>query len=190
MPVDIPRFWINSDESKSLFNILNESTPKVQVSAKMDWELVNGHNIIAVLPGEDTEMPRARDSSYRNGETKLSSCMHYDAMSIVPALAPGAESASGVAALLESVRLLKKHGHTRYTIIFLASSGHFEGLSGINDFLYKHSRNSDYFKNRINPDELIDFRLFIGLDLHSHSNNLAGFTMGIFIIQIGVIMIT
>ena len=180
VPVDIPRFWINSDESKSLFNILNESTPKVHVSAKMDWEQVNGHNIIAVLPGEDTEMPRGQRQQLQKWRDQIIVVhAHYDAMSIVPALAPGAESASGIAALLESARLLKKHG-TRYTIIFLATSGHFEGLSGINDFLYKHSRNSDYFKNRINPDELIDFRLFIGLDLHSHSNNLAGFTMGTF----------
>ena len=58
---------------------------------------------------------------------------YYDAMSVVPALAPGAESASGAAALLEVIRSLQRHG-SRHSFLFLATSAHFEGLTGINDF--------------------------------------------------------
>ena len=180
VPVDIPRFWIEKSEVDFLFKILRDSNPEVHLSAKMDWEQVEGHNLIAVLPGEDIEMPRGQRQQTQKWRDQIIVVQaHYDAMSVVPALAPGAESASGIAALLESARLLKKHG-TRYTIIFLATSGHFEGLSGINDFLYRHARNSEYFKDRIEPEKLIDFRLFIGLDLHSQNSNIAGFTMGTF----------
>ena len=180
VPVDIPRFWIGTSEADFLFKELSESLENVLISATMEWEQVEGHNIIAVLPGQDTEMPRGqRQQTQKWNEQVIVVQAHYDAISVVPALAPGAESASGIAALLESARLLKEYG-THYTIIFLATSGHFEGLSGINDFIYRHARNSEYFKNRIDPEQLIDFRLFIGLDLHSQNSNLAGFTMGTF----------
>ena len=80
---------------------------------------------------------------------------------------------------METARLLREHG-TRYTVLFLATPGHFQGLAGINDFLYRHARKSDYFRERISAGEEIDFRLFIGLDLSSHSNQVASFAMGTF----------
>ena len=104
---------------------------------------------------------------------------YYDAISVVPAVAPGAESATGIAAQLELARLLKEQG-TRYTILFVATPGHFQGLAGVNDFLYRHARMSEHFDEMMPAAQRIPFRLFIGLDLSSHSSTVGSFTMGTF----------
>jgi hypothetical protein len=99
-------------------------------------------------------------------------------------------------------------------VIFLATGSHFQSLAGVNDFLFRHSRESDHFREQI-PDreslacqdnpalvprqyclackagepasmcltELgpkIDFRLFVGLDLSSESDQIASFSHGTF----------
>ena len=124
-------------------------------------------------------LPRA-ENSHRRGRTKPSSSKPITTpISVVPALAPGAENAAGIVALLQLVELLKEH-RPHYSVLFLATSGHFEGLSGINDFLYRHSRRSDYFRQRMNPAERIDFDLMLSLDLSSHADRTASFGMGTF----------
>ena len=97
----------------------------------------------------------------------------------MPALAPGAENATGIAALLESATALKANP-PKYTVKFLATGAHFQGLRGVIDFLYKHSRESDFWRERIPDSEKIDFRLFIGLDMSSESDQLASFSHGTF----------
>ena len=180
VPVDIPRFWIGSDGAKALRKQAHGSRVQVHLEARMDWEQATARNIFAVLPGLDEEMPRGQRQQVQKWKDQILVVQaHYDAMSVVPALAPGAESASGIATLLETARLLREHG-TRYTVLFLATPGHFQGLAGINDFLYRHARKSDYFRERISAGAEIDFRLFIGLDLSSHSNQVASFAMGTF----------
>ncbi|NQT20700.1 MAG: FtsX-like permease family protein, partial [Planctomycetes bacterium] len=55
---------------------------------------------------------------------------YYDSISAVPALAPGAESSCGIAALLEAARAFKANPPGR-TVRFLATSGHFQALVGM-----------------------------------------------------------
>ena len=62
---------------------------------------------------------------------------YYDAMSIVPNLAPGAENAVSIASLLELAKLYRKYPPRR-TVWFLATSAHFLGLSGIKAYLQNH----------------------------------------------------
>ena len=52
---------------------------------------------------------------------------YYDAMSVVPARAPGAENASGIVALLKLIETLGASPKL-FRAIFLATSGHFQGL--------------------------------------------------------------
>ena len=106
--------------------------------------------------------------SRRRGRTKPSSSkpITTPSRSCRPS-PPGAENAAGIVALLQLVELLKEY-RPHYSVLFLATSGHFEGLSGINDFLYRHSRRSDYFRERMSEAERIDFDLMLSLDLSSH----------------------
>jgi ABC-type antimicrobial peptide transport system permease subunit len=62
---------------------------------------------------------------------------YYDSMSVVPALAPGAESACGIASLLELARIYKQNPPER-TMYFVATSAHHLALQGIREFLENH----------------------------------------------------
>ncbi|MBM3457072.1 MAG: FtsX-like permease family protein, partial [Armatimonadetes bacterium] len=62
---------------------------------------------------------------------------YYDAMSCVPNLAPGAENAISISALLELARVYKKYPPRR-TVWFVATTAHFMGLQGIKAFLERH----------------------------------------------------
>ncbi|MFQ6053702.1 MAG: M28 family peptidase, partial [Candidatus Bathyarchaeia archaeon] len=94
---------------------------------------------------------------------------YYDAMSVVPALAPGAEQACSIAGLLELARHLKAHPPAR-TVVFAATSAHFLNKRGIIDFLDRHSRREKYYASRMTDP--IDIKLFISLDLSSHTDEL------------------
>ncbi|MCY3766547.1 MAG: hypothetical protein OXH06_14105 [Gemmatimonadetes bacterium] len=177
VPVNVPRFWVNREDAHRLLNEVERGDVRVRLTARMDWKTVQSANVLGYLPGSEDRIPGGTGARWKDRLIVVGA--YYDAMSVVPALAPGAESASGAAALLEVIRSLQRHG-SRHSFLFLATSAHFEGLTGINDFLFRHSRRSDYFRDRIPEGERIDFSLFVGLDLSSRSRQVGGFAMGTF----------
>lgn len=178
--VDVPRFWIGREDAEDLLAALGQREVRVRLKARMDWETAQGRNIYGWLPGLDEELPaKSRENAQRWKDQTIVIEAHYDAMSVVPALAPGAENAAGIAALLQLARLLQQH-RPHYSVLFLATDAHFEGLAGINEFLYRHSRRSEYFHERLPAAERIDFDLMLSLDLSSHHNRSATFGMGTF----------
>ena len=64
--------------------------------------------------------------------------------------------------------------------MFMVNGAHFQGLAGVNDFLYRHSRESEHFQEKIPDEEKINFRLFIGFDLSSEIDQVASFSHGTF----------
>ena len=95
VPVDIPRFWIGSEGAKALRKQAHGRRVQVHLEARMDWEQATARNIFAVLPGLDEEMPRGQRQQIQKWKDQILVVQaHYDAMSVVPALAPGAESAA------------------------------------------------------------------------------------------------
>ena len=135
MPLDIPRFWISKSNGESLREAIAASGPvEVQMEYRMDWERRPAWNIFATIPGYDPLL--------RNEVIVLES--YYDAMSVVPALAPGAEQASGITALLELARYFQANPPAR-SVIFLATSAHHLGLRGIDDFIQRYLRKEDPF---------------------------------------------
>ena len=176
VPADVRRFWIGREEALRLRRRLQAGEEvQVKVRGRMDWETAPVHNIYGYLPGLDEPLPE--DPTRRWKDELIVVSAYYDAMSVVPALAPGAESACGITALLHLAELLAEH-RPNYSVLFLATSGHFEGLAGVNHFLYRHARKSGYFRERMS--EPLDFRLFIGLDLSSHNDQVAAFAEGTF----------
>ena len=150
VPVDMPRFWVEAEDAKRLLDLAKSGDYEVKLKSRMIWEEVPVWNIYATLPGADEYITERQERKWKDQIIVLNS--FYDAISVVPALAPGAEDASGMAALLETAKALKKNP-PKYTVMFLANGAHFQGLAGINDFLYRHSRESDYFKELI-PDNV------------------------------------
>ncbi|MCD6335176.1 MAG: hypothetical protein J7M27_07585 [Candidatus Latescibacteria bacterium] len=165
--VDVPRFWVESEDADEVVRLAREGGHRVRVNGRMHWETVEAKNIYGWIRGDGSEKDAIVVEAY------------YDAMSVVPAVAPGAENACGIVGLLSLAERLKEYG-TRHPVLFLATSAHFEALSGVNDFLYRHARGKGHFRDRMPEEDRIDFRVFIGLDLSSQGDQVASFAMGTF----------
>lgn len=99
----------------------------VQLVATMTWEQKLGQNISGLLPGVDPDL---------KGELVVIQA-YFDSMSVVPADAPGADPTGGIAALLEVARVLSlEENRPGRSVLFLATSGHFQGLAGMRAFMY------------------------------------------------------
>ncbi|GBC99560.1 Aminopeptidase YwaD [bacterium HR17] len=125
-PIDIPRYWLPRSDAAELLSLLKtHGDLEVVVRCRMPWRRVTARNIAGVLWGVDPKR--------RNEVVVLQA--YYDSMSVVPALSPGAEQASGLAVLLELARLLKRYPPDR-TVVFLATSAHCLALRGEAQFVY------------------------------------------------------
>lgn len=161
VPLNAPRFWIDKSEGERLRRRLAAGERiEVELKARMDWERHPTQNIIGWIPGADPELR----------ERVVLIDAYYDAMSVVPALAPGAEQASGIAALLEMAAYFKAHPPA-HTVLFLATSAHHLGFRGVCDFLGRHARKEEHFAALMTDP--IDIRLWISLDLTSQTDQMA-----------------
>ena len=131
VPANIPRFWISKADADFLTNLLEQehnagNQVNARVRGKMTWERRVGQNIRGFLEGGD---PSLRDEL-------IVLTAYYDSMSIVPAMAPGADPTCGVATLMELARLFSLPEYRPgYSILFVAVDGHFQGLAGMRAFM-------------------------------------------------------
>ncbi|MEW6751869.1 MAG: FtsX-like permease family protein [Candidatus Latescibacterota bacterium] len=175
VPADVPRYWVDRAHAERLLAVARQSRPRVRLFSRMAWETVPACNVYGYLPGRDGSPPGHPERRWWDDLIVLSA--YHDAISVVPALAPGAENACSITALLHLARYLAAHPPA-YPVLFLATGAHFQGLAGVNDFLYRHARQSGHFRRRMRDP--IDFRLFVALDLSSHSPQVAAFPQGTF----------
>ncbi len=111
---------------------------EVTLKAKMQWQSVPAWNIIGFIPGKDSEL----------SEELVAISAYYDSISVVPAKAPGAESACGITALIEIARDLRRNPPAR-PVLILATSAHLMGLRGMDDFIQKHLRKISPFNENM-----------------------------------------
>ncbi len=142
IPVSMPRFWISKENAEKIKRQLAQidsefdgdnlaDKPKLEatIHCEMPWEKVASRNIIGVIPGSDPEL----------ADEWIVLHSHYDSTSIVPSLAPGAESTCGIAAMLELARLFKQPEFApRRSVMFLATSAHFQSLAGMREYFSEH----------------------------------------------------
>ncbi len=127
-PASMPRFWVKKDDARWLRELVaREDNVSATVCADVRWERRTAYNILGEVLGTNAEYAKER----------LVLESYYDSMSVVPDLAPGAESACGIAALLEIARCFAQSPPER-SILFLATSAHFEALGGTREFLRLH----------------------------------------------------
>ncbi len=126
VPANIPRFWITKSDAAALKERLSNSEVNVRVSGKMTWERRVGQNIRGFLEGGD---PILRDEL-------VVLTAYYDSMSVVPAIAPGADPTCGIAVLMELARLFEKPEYRPgRSVLFVAVDAHFQGLAGMRAFM-------------------------------------------------------
>jgi hypothetical protein len=165
VPADLPRYFAMGKDAVRI-RAMADARVNVTVKGRMTWKNATGRNLIGFLPGTDPEL--AKEAIYLSA--------YYDAMSPVPAIAPGAEQASSVAAVLHAVERLGQQDRRR-TVIVVLTSGHFELVAGARHFIpiLQASDNRTEPGTRLTLSEtdrqlaalLAPFktRLFIGLNL-------------------------
>ena len=181
VPANIPRFWISAEDGRRLRQRLAGLGSKgisVRLKSTMEWRREPTRNIIGIIPGT---LPPVKPSEKRDYERQriIVLSAFYDAMSVVPRIAPGAESACGIAALLQTARVLKKFP-PRHTVVFLATSSHYHCMWGVQQFLYKCLPREEELERDELPRGRVDFDVFIGLDLTSHHHQVATTCFGTF----------
>lgn len=177
IPVSIPRYYIKKSDAAALQALaLGRKSAQGTIKATMTWDRVPSRNFIGVLPGKSKDPKMAKQIIVVQA--------YYDGMSVVPALAPAAESAGGMAGLLQTARTFKKLGNER-TIWFVATTSHFIGLQGIRELIDAHIDKwqvpgpfAKLFGGAKDPEEPI--YLWAGLDLASQTRGLGIFYKGWF----------
>ncbi len=176
---NLPRFWAPPRSVAPLLAAARRKATATLVS-RMAWRDITTENIWGVLPGSDDRFPSADKKSTAAWKDKRVMFQAYtDSMSVVPALAPGAEETGGLIALMELAKHFSSH-RVLPTLYFLATSGHGHVLHGSHEFLARHMRHHRYFTRSITAEEKLEVDYFIGLDLTSGSGQVASFSRGTF----------
>ncbi len=93
---------------------------RVRLHARVTWQERTARNVIGRLPGAGRP------------DEALVLTAYYDSYSLVPELAPGAEQAVGVAALMQMAEALAPYrGRMRRDVVFIATAGHAQAMAGI-----------------------------------------------------------
>ncbi|GIV03016.1 MAG: hypothetical protein KatS3mg015_1846 [Fimbriimonadales bacterium] len=121
LPLDVPRFYVRPEDRQ---RVLDATDQRIRLRCRQPWLRAEGVNLYAKIRGADT--------SLRNEWVVLSA--HMDSVSCVPGLPHGADQAAGLATLLEVARWLEKEPPKR-SVLFLLTSGHYQGMAGIREFL-------------------------------------------------------
>lgn len=127
IPINIPRFWIKRSDAAPFLAATAGRTPTITLQCDMPWQTLTAKNVFGKIEGTD---PKFKDQIVVIEG-------YYDSMSVVPSLAPGAESACGMATLLELARLYKAHPPAR-TVYFVATSAHHLALQGVREYVHNH----------------------------------------------------
>lgn len=183
IPINIPRYWIGrSDAYRLQARLASQPDVEVRIKCRMTWERKVAWNIVAEIPGTDPTL--------KNQTVYLTA--YYDSMSIVPQLAPGAESAAGAAAMLEVLRVFDKYPPKR-TIRVIFNGAHFLGLAGIRNWVANHLEDLTEgtpveerakflgiipYTRTVRKKEQIN--LFLAFDLSSHGDRVGAFYKGMF----------
>ncbi len=192
VPADIPRFWISKELAAGFRAQLasRSAPPEATLKCDVQWEKRRTFNVLGQITGTETEpLPEVPGKDQRIVVTAS-----YDSMSVVPDLAPGAEGAGSVAALLEVARALKASPPKR-SVLFLATSGHYQALSGIRSFFerrFEALKRDDAAVKKVHetaesqgialPDTVgpMDVAALFGLDISSQNDLVCAFYKGYF----------
>ena len=169
VPADLPRFYVCKAGAERLRG-LARSQAQVRLRGQMAWQEVPAENLVAVIPGRDATL----------GEEVVFLAAHYDAVSPVPGLAPGAEQAASAAALLELARKFAAQPPKR-TVALLWTAGHFQSMAGMRHFAPLLLAAARQREGEVKETALLrrlsalKTRFLVGLDLSSHSPLLGAF---------------
>lgn len=182
-PINIPRFWLDRQRGERLKAALAQGRSlSGTLYCTMRWVMEPAVNIVGWIPGSDQRVIAGTDRRYSDEFAVVEAA--YDSMSVVPALAPGAEQSCGLAAMFEIIKALKA-APPRRSVMFLASGAHCLGLEGTRHFFARYVDAPGDTKQQKDAKKKLRerFRLFAALDLSSQTQNAGLFYKGHFVEQ-------
>lgn len=123
VPVDIPRFYLPLNCAEPVLKAAF-AHEKASLSCRQDWVVRKSGIVTAEIPGTDP--------ATANEPVVLMA--YADAMSVVPAMAPGGEASTNVAAALELARIWTERPHRR-PLQIVVTGGHGQGLQGAREWV-------------------------------------------------------
>lgn len=131
IPINIPRVLIFQNQTTEILKLLSQYKElEVRLIVNMVYKQVPAYNIIAVKYASNS-------STYKDEAIYV--VAYFDSWSITPGYAPGADEAAGIATLLAIAKYISQINVDR-NIVFIAFSGHHQGLAGAREFVYWHIR--------------------------------------------------
>ncbi len=129
-PVQFPCFWMPADEAQKIFgDDLSRNNgrlaEKVELSAAIRWQNVTARNIYAIIPGADS----------KKKDSLLIITAFFDNRELINGVAPGADSATSIATLLDIARALVAKPPDR-SVMLIATSGHAQTLAGMRELMW------------------------------------------------------
>lgn len=125
VPLNIPRFYLPLERAGAILTAAYRGE-WANLNCRQDWVKRESYNLLADLPGTDSASEHERVLLFG----------YADSMSVVPKLAYGASSATGLAALLELVEQLK-NTERRRPLTVCVSGAHFLAMQGAREFVEK-----------------------------------------------------
>ncbi|MFX0207345.1 MAG: M28 family metallopeptidase, partial [Candidatus Hodarchaeota archaeon] len=122
IPLNFPRIYLDNQTTANKIKQLCDNNQSVTLFSDFEWQSIQAENVMGLLPGHDDDI--------------IIVSAHFDSISVIPSIAPGADEACGIATLLELIRLMKAENITpQKTIMFLALSGHNQAAAGAREFV-------------------------------------------------------
>ncbi|MEM3659192.1 MAG: FtsX-like permease family protein [Thermoproteota archaeon] len=150
IPLVTPRIYVAGQEASQLREIAR-TNPDAELFNGMEWREVEAVNVIGEIRGVE------------DPSKVIIITVNYDSGSIIPEFAPGADEAIGVSVMLEFIRALKQQGFTpRYTVLFIAMSGHWQALAGARSFVEQFYFNNSAIGSTVFPYLIIDIKISSG----------------------------
>ncbi len=154
VPLDVPRFYLPLNSAAPVLGAAYRAAPASLV-CRQNWVERTSCNLLADLPGSET-----------GSKERVQISARADASSLIPGLAPGADSLSGMASLLEVAGILKRNPPRR-SVTFMISGAHALSLQGSREFV----------ERRLQKPEA-GWMLNLDLDLSSGSPTIGGYGRG------------
>lgn len=135
IPLDFPRLYIRQDEVTKLLKLMSQRNVTATLVADSQWETCQAANVMGWVKGRQYPDEYAIIGTY------------YDAYSVVPTMATGASEACSISTLLALAKYYSENPPL-VSVLFLALSGHNQGLLGEKEWVNKYF----YGPDRMNRD--------------------------------------
>jgi hypothetical protein len=121
-PIQFPRFWMDAETAAGV--LPKDLGKRVSLTSEAAWKPCLAENVYLFIPGSDPVLSK---------QIVVVEAF-YDSQAYVPGRSPGADEASSMAGLVETVKKFQTERPKR-SVLLTATAGHAQSLAGWREFL-------------------------------------------------------